>query len=161
MKISFNINLNKKFFQVTFGLYILFIVLFIILKFNGRGSFTQLMLLRENLIKYEVNNINLNLFQNISKYLQIISVPYAFKIIMGNSVAFIPLGFFISILFAENNFVKTMSLSLIVILIIELTQYIFKIGFFDIDDIFLMTCGALIGYLISKLFVRLQSKVVE
>ncbi|MNE95919.1 VanZ like family protein [compost metagenome] len=41
-----------------------------------------------------------------------------------------------------------------IITVVELTQMLTKVGSFDIDDIILNTCGALIGFVLFKLRVR-------
>lgn len=144
---------NKKLFTILFCIYTIVLVLFVVLKFDG--SFERIISLHNSIIENEkdgLRNINLIPFRTMSPYLKNITENFAFKNIAANIVIFIPLGFFISQIKSKNVF-KTLIICLCVILTIECIQLIFKIGFFDIDDIILNFIGSLIGVFIS-LFVR-------
>ena len=140
---------NKKLITILFCIYILFLILFVVLKFDG--SFERIISLHNSIIENEkdgLRNINLIPFRSITPYLKNITEPFAFKNIIANILVFIPLGFFISKKQGKNLF-KALIVCLSVILSIELIQLIFKIGFFDIDDIILNFIGSLIGVLIN------------
>ena len=142
---------NKKLIKILFYIYIAFLILFVVLKFDG--SFERIISLHNSIIENEkdgIKNINLIPFRSISPYLRNIAEPYAFKNIIANILAFMPLGFFISNKYFKNVF-KAMIICLCVILSIELIQLFFKIGFFDVDDIILNFIGSLIGLLINLL----------
>lgn len=144
---------NKKLIKILFSIYILFLILFVVLKFDG--SFERIISLHNCIIENEkdgLRNINLIPFRTMSPYLKNITETYAFKNIAANIVAFIPLGFFISNKNPKNVF-KALIICLGVILSIELIQLFFKIGFFDVDDIILNFIGSLLGVFMS-LFVR-------
>ncbi len=144
---------NKKLIKILFSIYILFLILFVVLKFDG--SFERIISLHNSIIENEkdgLRNINLIPFRTMSPYLKNITEPYAFKNIIANILVFIPLGFFISNKNPKNVF-KALIICLGVILSIELIQLFFKIGFFDVDDIILNFIGSLLGVFIS-LFVR-------
>lgn len=144
---------NKKLIKILFSIYILFLILFVVLKFDG--SFERIISLHNSIIENEkdgLRNINLIPFRTMSPYLENITETYAFKNIAANIVIFIPLGFFISNKNPKNVF-KALIICLGVILSIELIQLFFKIGFFDVDDIILNFIGSLLGVFIS-LFVR-------
>lgn len=144
---------NKKLIKILFSIYILFLILFVVLKFDG--SFERIISLHNSIIENEkdgLRNINLIPFRTMSPYLKNITEPYAFKNIIANILVFIPLGFFISNKNSKNVF-KALIICLGVILSIEIIQLFFKIGFFDVDDIILNFIGSLLGVFIS-LFVR-------
>ncbi len=144
---------NKKLIKILFSIYILFLILFVVLKFDG--NFERIISLHNSIIENEkdgLRNINLIPFRTMSPYLRDITEPYAFKNIIANILVFIPLGFFISNKNPKNVF-KALIICLGVILSIELIQLFFKIGFFDVDDIILNFIGSLLGVFIS-LFVR-------
>ena len=63
---------------------------------------------------------------------------------MGNILPFLPLGFFISNKFSKKV-IKPIIICLVAILVIECVQLIFKIGFFDVDDILLNFVGCILG----------------
>ena len=140
---------NKKLLRLLFYIYIAFLILFVVLKFDG--SFERIISLHNSIIENEkdgIRNINLIPFRSISPYLKNITEPYAFKNIIANILVFIPLGFFVSNKNSKNVF-KTLVICISVILSIECIQLLFKIGFFDVDDIILNFIGSLIGVLIN------------
>lgn len=145
---------NKKLIKILFYIYIAFLILFVVLKFDG--SFERIISLHNSIIENEkdgLRNINLIPFRSISPYLRNITEPYAFKNILANILVFIPLGFFVSNKNSKNVF-KTLVICLSVILSIECTQLLFKIGFFDVDDIILNFIGSLIGMGINKILIK-------
>lgn len=142
---------NKKIIKILFYIYIAFLILFVVLKFDG--SFERIISLHNSIIENEkdgIRNINLIPFRSISPYLKNITEPYAFKNIIANILVFIPLGFFVSNKNSKNVF-KVLIICLGVILSIECIQLLFKIGFFDVDDIILNFLGSLIGLIINLL----------
>lgn len=145
---------NKKLIKILFYIYIAFLILFVVLKFDG--SFERIISLHNSIIENEkdgLRNINLIPFRSISPYLKNITEPYAFKNIIVNILVFIPLGFFVSNKNSKNVF-KTLAICLSVILSIECIQLLFKIGFFDVDDIILNFIGSLIGMGINKILIK-------
>lgn len=145
---------NKKLIKILFYIYIAFLILFVVLKFDG--SFERIISLHNSIIENEkdgIRNINLIPFRSISPYLKNITEPYAFKNIIANILVFIPLGFFVSNKNSKNVF-KTLFICLSVILSIECIQLLFKIGFFDVDDIILNFIGSLLGMGINKILIK-------
>lgn len=145
---------NKKLIKILFYIYIAFLILFVVLKFDG--SFERIISLHNSIIENEkdgLRNINLIPFRSISPYLRNITEPYAFKNILANILVFIPLGFFVSNKNSKNVF-KTLVICISVILSIECIQLLFKIGFFDVDDIILNFIGSLIGMGINKILIK-------
>lgn len=145
---------NKKLIKILFYIYIAFLILFVVLKFDG--SFERIISLHNSIIENEkdgLRNINLIPFRSISPYLRNITEPYAFKNILANILVFIPLGIFVSNKNSKNVF-KTLVICLSVILSIECIQLLFKIGFFDVDDIILNFIGSLIGMVINKILIK-------
>ncbi len=145
---------NKKLIKILFYIYIAFLILFVVLKFDG--SFERIISLHNSIIENEkdgLRNINLIPFRSISPYLRNITEPYAFKNIIANILVFITLGFFVLNKNSKNVF-KTLVICLSLILSIECIQLLFKIGFFDVDDIILNFIGSLIGMGINKILIK-------
>lgn len=70
-------------------------------------------------------------------------------ILCANVMVFIPLGLLLPWTFQKlNNFRKVLGCMFLFILCCEFLQFIFKLGFFDIDDIILNLIGGCIGYVI-------------
>lgn len=94
---------------------------------------------------------NLILFHEIRRFIkyEYILGPKALLInVFGNIAAFMPFGFLVPRISkhpAKGWMVTLMALELS--LCIELLQLFFKLGSFDVDDLFLNTVGGLLGYL--------------
>jgi glycopeptide antibiotics resistance protein len=68
--------------------------------------------------------------------------------IFGNILAFAPFGLVLPIISPQNRkFWNITFLSFEFSLTVELIQLLFKVGIFDVDDIFMNTVGGVIGYL--------------
>lgn len=70
--------------------------------------------------------------------------------IFGNLLVFVPLEYFLIELFRLKKFSVNFIVSFSIILLIELFQYVFKVGVLDIDDIILCMFGMMILYVIYK-----------
>ena len=70
--------------------------------------------------------------------------------IFGNLLVFVPLEYFLIELFRVKKFSVNFIVSFSIILLIELFQYVFKVGVLDIDDIILCMFGMMIFYVIYK-----------
>ena len=75
----------------------------------------------------------------------------------GNVIAFMPFGFFLPVVSRRgrrwyNAFLVGFSLSLC----IEMTQLVFKVGSFDVDDLFLNTIGGILGFLLYKIVQKIR-----
>ena len=71
--------------------------------------------------------------------------------LVGNIIAFMPFGSFLPIYSKRcRNVWMTVLYSFELSLLVELLQLVFKVGSFDVDDLFLNTIGGLLGYLVYK-----------
>lgn len=71
--------------------------------------------------------------------------------LIGNIVAFVPLGFFIPLLFSKiNRLLNVVIITMLLSSLAEIIQFIASVGGLDIDDVILNTLGGLIGFLIYK-----------
>ncbi len=73
---------------------------------------------------------------------------------MGNVVVLAPFGFLLVIQYQKLKVGSVLLIGLVIGIILELLQVIFKSGILDIDDIILNSLGVVIGYL---LFVFLKN----
>ncbi|NUU76560.1 VanZ family protein [Paenibacillus xylanilyticus] len=77
------------------------------------------------------------------------------KNLFGNIVLFIPLGIWIPWLFRKCRTGLRFTLTVTLLLLaVELTQLVTRVGSFDVDDIILNTVGAWIGYAAFRLFIQ-------
>ena len=73
--------------------------------------------------------------------------------VVGNLVMLLPLGIYIPLLYPKfPGFLKVFIICLFVSISIELMQLITSVRSTDIDDVILNTSGAIIGYVLYKLF---------
>ena len=71
--------------------------------------------------------------------------------LVGNIVAFMPLGFLLPLVFKRTNrFTVITQITLLTSITAEICQVIFNVGGLDIDDVLLNTIGGVLGYLIYR-----------
>lgn len=95
---------------------------------------------------------NLVFFKEIKRFIQyrkLLGSGAVITNLVGNITAFVPFGLFLPILSKKSRgFLTITLLTAELSLLIELTQLVTKVGIFDVDDLFMNTCGGAIGYLI-------------
>lgn len=100
---------------------------------------------------------NLVLFREIKRfytYRNVIGIEGVLVNLVGNVAAFIPFGFFLPLLWHKTGrFFIIFFLSFGFSLLVESIQLIYKVGTFDVDDLFLNTLGGLIGYLLLRIVI--------
>ena len=97
--------------------------------------------------RYNVfNNYNLIPFKSISNILKNGNTYSIIINIFGNLFVFMPLEYFLIELFKIRKISLNFIISFLIILLIELFQFIFKVGVLDIDDLILCTLGMMIFY---------------
>ena len=106
-----------------------------------------------NMTMFARNNeyINYNLYP-LKTIINTITGNYSFYFkfinIIGNFIIYMPFSYFIPKLFPNiNKWYKYLFTILIIILLTEIYQILFKCGAFDIDDIILATIGNMLCYL--------------
>ena len=82
-----------------------------------------------------------NIFKNGSIYSIIINI-------FGNLLIFVPLEYFIVELLNVKKIYINFVISFITVLIIEILQFIFKVGVFDVDDLILCVFGMNLFFII-------------
>lgn len=149
------INISK---WILFGLYsfiLLWNLLFI--RMLDRIRYAEYTHSFFNLKVWKLNS-NIIPFRTVYEYLtgfNRFNVDIIIHNTLGNILIFIPLGFFLPILFNKyKSFSKVCIASLLLTCIIEVLQLFLQIGQFDIDDIILNTIGGIAGYLIIKLLMK-------
>lgn len=94
----------------------------------------------------------IDIFRNGTSYSIIINV-------FGNLLVFMPLEYFLIELFKVNKFLVNFILSFSIILLIELFQYVFKVGVLDIDDLIICTLGMMLFYICYNLLIKRNKEV--
>lgn len=101
-----------------------------------------------------VDSVNLVPFKEI---LEILNSKDNYQIIInifGNLLIFMPIEYFIIELFNIRKWYKNTLISVGIILLIEIVQYIFNVGVFDVDDIILCSSGMMLFYFVYQEIIR-------
>ena len=71
--------------------------------------------------------------------------------LVGNVVCFMPFGFFLPNMYPvfRKHPIFVVLLGFFLTCAVEITQLVTHVGAFDVDDIFLNTCGAILGVLLN------------
>lgn len=99
-------------------------------------------------------NCNLIPLRSIAEFVQDLIRPESYGVfrfavvqILGNVIMFLPLGFFLPLLFhGIRTYLRLLLLSVIIVTGIELVQLFTLLGSCDIDDLILNTVGVSLGY---------------
>lgn len=144
-------NKVKKIGTLLFIIYIIFLVYFLFFAESmGRTIYDR---------KYSYNLVLFKEIKRFIKYRRELGMMAVFTNVFGNIICFIPFGCMLPVLST-----KMRKLSLVTLvgfelsLVIELTQLIFKVGSFDVDDLVLNTIGGFIGYLLFDQAVKIYRK---
>ena len=108
---------------------------------------------------------NFALFKEIKRYItymKTIGLKLVLLNLVGNIVAFVPLGIFVSYFFNNGRytFIKTILFGLILTVSVEVIQLITRVGICDVDDILLNFIGVVIGAVLVKLFSK-KTNILE
>ncbi len=152
-KLKMKINFNKNKFKIISGIifFIYFLILLKLIYFKLPWQTVVMIITGEH--SHYSHSLNLIPLKTITSYLKLIpSIPQiALKNLLGNVIIFLPFGFLLPILWSKiNSSQKIVIISIIFSFVLEISQLILHLGSFDIDDIFLNTLGALLGYLVIK-----------
>lgn len=157
---SKNDNNNKAMKINLWIFFILYLLLFITLtlfdQFWGRNGLTIAKWNKELFDNYINNSLNIIPFKTIIEYIKafdsLLDTRAVMTNLLGNIIACMPFAFFLPLLFKKQNNIKRFTITMIVIvLLIELLQFVTLSGSCDIDDIILNVSGALIMYAVLKI----------
>ncbi|MGN0160901.1 MAG: VanZ family protein [Lachnospiraceae bacterium] len=116
----------------------------------------------QGLANYHYNIIPFKEIMRFMRYHRILGMKAVLANLLGNVIAFIPFGVFLSALSNHRfNWKEMMFLSMDLSLAIEVLQLISKVGSFDIDDIILNTLGGVAGYFIFLMMMKKRKKNEE
>ena len=144
---------------------IIYFLVYIIMIFNltlfdelyGRQGLTHILWTKETLNKYFNTSFNIVPFHTIKLFINgynkgLVTYNAFFENVYGNLFAFIPFSFFIPLIFKKiNKYYKFIIVMLIIVIQIELLQFITMSGSCDIDDVILNLLGASIAYYIFNI----------
>ena len=106
-------------------------------------------------------DVNLHLFSSYKEAYHKMKESLFWNIIL-NILLFVPMGFLLPFYSDKlKRIYKIVPLGFFVTLLIEIIQYVLKLGIFEMDDIFNNTLGTLIGYCIFMIFYHLKNKIYK
>lgn len=135
--------------RVMLLLYLLLVVKLIILKYPM--SREMLLSWSPEVVTQKISSANFTPLDTIKMYIQYHHQLNSFENLVGNVVAFIPLGILLPMAFKKTKGFFTMCFySLLIISTVEFTQLFTGLGEFDVDDILLNFAGAITGYILWR-----------
>ncbi len=76
--------------------------------------------------------------------------------LFGNVLLFVPFSIIVITAFKINKLKFIVLWAALLSIFIEISQYVFQVGFPDIDDVILNVAGAFLGFFLYKLFLQLN-----
>lgn len=145
----------KKFLKILFILYCFILIYVLFCRNHYRHGFQYLQI--NTFSREHIEMCNFTPFETISNYLKrlsdhLINTDIVIVNLVANLLLFVPMGFFVPILFKEkiDNFLKFLLLIILLTVGVETIQFLSFTGSTDIDDVILNTFGAIAMYLIMK-----------
>lgn len=140
--------MKKLLFHVSCIVYVLVMSMLLF----RRGSMGDEMTLSE----YMRYGVNLTPFSTIELYMRNLSngniTDIAMKNLVGNVLLFVPIGIYLPYYCKKlTNIWRFSVATILIIFTVEMVQLLSMRGRFDIDDVILNTCGALVGYIIWRI----------
>lgn len=126
----------------------IYLLLFITLVFLATSVFRGHHL-SFNIKNWHFNNVNLIPLTGIITDLKMIFIDKEYinlNLLLGNIFLLVPLAYLYPRNIKNNNFFKTTLACFLTSLVLEIFQFIFSVGAFDIDDVLLNTLGPIIFY---------------
>ena len=108
------------------------------------------------------DNVNLIPLATLKLYLRIVEntqdaqlLRHAFINLVGNVVMFVPLGWFLPVIWRKyRNFLRCALCLMTTVVLIEVIQYLTGLGSCDIDDLLLNMLGGSLGWWICRFFTK-------
>ncbi|MCD8105940.1 MAG: VanZ family protein [Lachnospiraceae bacterium] len=102
--------------------------------------------------EYSYNIIPFREILRYIRYREVLGTRAVLMNLVGNVLGFLPFGALVPLMArGARRAWRTMLLSFEVSALVELSQLIFQVGCFDVDDMILNTLGGLLGYLLFRL----------
>ena len=139
--------MKRKLFQAVFSVYILLMLWLLFIRHRGIPAEDYWMQLsaRINLVPFSSMGSMLRALWHNPHPDVLWTVVYN---IGGNIVMFVPLGFFLRVLFPKcRSFLRCMGTVALIMSTVELCQLFTLRGFCEVDDVMLNVLGAAIGWL--------------
>ncbi|MBD3109228.1 VanZ family protein [Bacillus sp. AGMB 02131] len=106
---------------------------------------------------HSFSSINIVPFHSIGSYLfsdNKLLRAFAFSNVVGNIVLFVPLGVYLPLFIQEKSILKNISWIILISTLVEILQFVFKVGASDIDDVILNGLGGFIGIIAYRILLK-------
>lgn len=113
--------------------------------FRTQYSYAHYLRYFTNFIPFKTVVHYINLYKNGLRALAIFNL-------LGNFVLFLPMGMFLPCLFKRlDRFWKVILCVFAMVVFVEISQFVLRVGIIDVDDVIFNVVGAMIGYAITKI----------
>lgn len=135
--------------KFLFAVYIIFLMYFLIFSdWYGRSGVME---------EYHYNLVFFQEIRRFWEYRELLGV-WSVVNLLGNVLIFVPLGIFEPMASYRRSFFGTVFDGFLISMLVEVFQFISKVGRFDVDDLLLNTLGVIFGYLIFLLCNRIRRR---
>ncbi len=136
--------------QLLFIIY-LFVLLYLLFFSESYGR-------TDNTREYRYNLVLFREIKRFYNYRAQLGIKVVLLNLVGNVAAFVPFGFFLPVLWGGLlRFWKVLFATFGFSLLVETIQLVYKVGTFDVDDLFLNTIGGVLGYLFLRVWLMLRA----
>lgn len=145
--------IKNNFISVILGAYTILVLMVLVFKIPANMD-----IFNENRARFDMQLIP---FKTIIEYVSQVHsfTDWFIKNLVCNIVMFMPYGLLIPyIIKPKKSFLKICIIGTIFSGLIEIIQYIFAIGKFDIDDIILNLLGTMLGYVLYMIIEKIRRK---
>ena len=107
---------------------------------------------------WQIGKYNLVPFLDYANVWQNGGVKSFLRLFLGNLGWFFPLGFFARYKFAKTKTAKIVFFGFLFSLFVEISQFVFKTGIFELDDLILNSIGVFLGVKFCEFLIYLNEK---
>lgn len=161
------VTIMKTTFGVFFGLYLILLISLVLFdSYFGRvGVSFFANWSKEEFNLYISNSFNIIPFKTVGNYISKfinarVGIKEVIVNIVGNLAAFAPFAFFLPLFWSRQRKIKSFFVTtLLIVLCVELLQFILLTGVCDVDDVILNVGGAVLAYLF--LHIKFMRKIIS
>ena len=137
----------KIFINLVFLIYLIFVLRLAV--FRDGFDITRI---------FEIGKYNLNLFIDYKNVWQNGGFKTFFRLFFGNLGWFLPFGMYLKYKFTNLTNLQICKFGSLFSLCIEISQFVFKIGVFELDDLILNIIGVFLGIKFCEFLIKIFAK---
>lgn len=142
--------------KILFVLYLLLVIKLLVFKYPYAELKAIMDTWESGVIWEGLDSANFTLFKTIKMYIHYAYKLNSFENLVGNVVVFLPFGYFLPrVCRWARHWIMLLGSAFFFSLGIELFQLFSAFGAFDVDDLLLNVAGALIGYWIHLMSIKI------